>query len=201
MFSRFAACVFVVILLFAVPTGAAAQTGAKALFYDALKGGRESFGSVGIRVWFDVNGTSTTKVAATSAGAHPRLHVRANSGGYLMVWVVDTIGNETQLTRAAGRYPGYRLSQQEEFIASVDVGFAPSDSEKQVIVLFTRSQTEQVRTVLQALTNIGRISGAIAPDGQPLVVQEIDSSAPDEIGIYVVHRSGGEPGVAITIGR
>jgi hypothetical protein len=70
-----------------------------------------------------------------------------------------------------------------------------------VLILFSRSQTEQVRTAAEAREKIRRLSMAIARDGALAIVQEADSSTPGQIGTYVVNRTGAQPGVEIEIGH
>jgi hypothetical protein len=70
-----------------------------------------------------------------------------------------------------------------------------------VLILFARSQTEQVRTAADAREKIRRLSSAMARDGALAIVQEADPSTPGQVGTYVVHREGAQPGVEIEIGH
>jgi uncharacterized pyridoxal phosphate-containing UPF0001 family protein len=70
-----------------------------------------------------------------------------------------------------------------------------------VLILFARSQTEQVRTAAEAREKIRRLSLGMARDGALAIVQEADTSTPGQVGTYVVHRMGAQPGVEIEIGH
>jgi hypothetical protein len=203
MIPRLTSSVFVIAVLAAAcfTVGAAAQAGAKALFYSAPASTTNPFAPVGIRFWFEIDGKKFTDIGAAAVGARIRLHIKANTAGFLTAWVIDANGEEFQVTPMEGRYAGYRLSRDGEFVAPAELEVPSLGSNKRLLILFARSQTEQVGTASRALEKIRRLSNATAPDGAPSIVRETDSSTPDELGVYVVHREGAQPGVEIDLGR
>ena len=58
---------------------------------------------------------------------------------------------------------------------------------------------EQVNSAADARQKIRRLSMTAARDGALAIVQETDTSTPGQIGTYVVHREGAQPGVEIEI--
>ena len=81
--------VSVVLAVFLSP-GAAAQSGAKALFHGPAGSTANPFGPVGIQYWFEnEQGTRFTRARDAGVGARVRLHVQCNTGGWLTVWMTD----------------------------------------------------------------------------------------------------------------
>jgi len=203
MIPRLTSKVFVIAVLAAacLTAAAAAQAGAKALFYSEPGSTANPRGPVGIRFWFEIDGKKFTDIGGAAVGARIRLHVKANTAGYLTAWVIDANGEGFQVTPMEGRFAGYLLSRDGEFVAPAELEVPSLGSNKRLLILFARSQTEQVPTASQALQKIQRLSNAIALDGAPAIVRETDSSTADELGVYVVHRQGAQPGVEIELAR
>ena len=194
--------VSVVLAVFLSP-GAAAQSGAKALFYGPAGSTANPFAPVGIQYWFE-NEQKTRFAQAREAGvgARVRLHVQSNTTGFLTVWMTDkSQQGGIQLTPMEGEWAGYLMEPRRDYVVPVEITVPAAGSDTRVLILFARSQTEQVRTAAQAREKIRRLSMAAARDGALAIVQETDTSTPGQVGTYVVHRAGAQPGVEIEIGQ
>src|SRR5262245_28844580 len=121
MIARLTLSVFVIAVLEAAgfTAGAVVQAGAKALFNSPPATTANPFGPVGIHYWFEIDGKKFGEINA--AGAAARLHIKANTSGFLTAWIMDEIGEGTQLTPMEGRYAGYRMSPDDEFAAAADL--------------------------------------------------------------------------------
>jgi hypothetical protein len=95
---------------------------------------------------------------------------------------------------------GNLMEPRRDYVVPVEITVPAAGSDTRVLILFARSQMEQVRTAAQAREKIQRISMATR-DGASAIVQETDTSTPGQVGTYVVHRWGAQPGVEIEIGH
>jgi hypothetical protein len=183
--------------------GAAAQSSAKALFNGPAGSTANPFGPVGIQYWFEnEQGTRFAQAREAGVGARVRLHVRANTGGWLGVWITDmSQEGGIQLTPMEGQWGGYLMEPRRDYVLPGEITVPAAGSDTRVLILFARSQTEQVRTAAEAREKIRRLSVGVARDGALAIVQETDTSTPGQVGTYVVHRGGAQPGVEIEIGR
>jgi hypothetical protein len=68
-----------------------------------------------------------------------------------------------------------------------------------VLILFARSQTEQVDSLAGCRAKLERLSAGMANDGEPSLVLETDRVTPGEIGTYVVHRGGAQAAAELVI--
>jgi len=197
---RIAPSVLVSVLLAVFLTPRAdAQSGAKALFYGPAGSTANPFRPVGIQYWFE-NEQKTRFAQAREAGvgARVRLHVQSNTDGFLTVWITDENAEGIQLTPMDGQWAGYRIETRRDYAVPGEITVPAAGSGTRVLILFARSQTEQVGTAAQAREKIQRISMAVR-DGASAIVQETDTSTPGQVGTYVVHRWGAQPGVEIDI--
>ena len=199
---RPASSVFVaVVVAVFLASGADAQTGAKALFHSPAGSSANPFGPVGIQYWFEnEQGTRFTQAREAGVGARVRLHIETNTEGFLTVWITTGSDEGIQLTPMEGQWTGYRLEGRREYVVPGEITIPPVGSGTRVLVLFARSQTEQVRSAAGAREKIRRLLSAPARDGALAIVQEADTSTPGHVGTYVVHREGAQPGVEIEIG-
>jgi hypothetical protein len=106
-----------------------------------------------------------------------------------------------QLTPMEGEWAGHLMEPRRDYVVPVKITVPAAGSDTRVLILFARSQTEQVRAAAQAREKIRRVSMAMARDGASAIVQEADTSTPGQIGTYVVNRMGAQPGVEIEIGH
>jgi hypothetical protein len=198
--SRFLASV--VLAVFLTP-GADAQSGAKALFHGPAGSTANPFGPVGIQYWFEnEQGTRFTQARDAGVGARVRLHVRCNTGGWLTVWMTDNSQQGgIQLTPMKGEWSGHLMEPRRDYVVPGTITVPAAGSDTRVLILFARSQTEQVPTTADAREKIRRLSMAAARDGALAIAQEADTSTPGQVGTYVVHRAGAQPGVEIDIGH
>lgn len=193
--------VSVVLAVFLSP-GAAAQSGAKALFHGPAGSTANPFGPVGIQYWFEnEQGTRFTQAHDAGVGARVRLHVQCNTEGWLTVWMTDKSQEGGVQLTPEREWAGYLMEPRRDYVVPVEITVPAAGSDTRVLILFARSQTEQVRTAAQAREKIQRISMATARDGASAIVQETDTSTPGQVGTYVVHRWGAQPGVEIKIGH
>jgi hypothetical protein len=175
-----------------------AQDGAKALFYGAAGSTQNPMGAVGIHYWFENAtdpmifnevGVRFTEPGAAGAGARVRLHVQTNASGFLSVWLIDDTHDGARLTPLDGRASGYQIAGRREQVIPSEIAVPARRGSSSIIILFARSQMEQVGTPRQAR------------DGGPLIVAETDTTTPGQIGTYIVHREGAQPAVEIELGR
>jgi len=193
--------VSVVLAVFLTP-GAAAQSGAKALFYGLAGSTANPFGPVGIRYWFEnEQGTRFTQASDAGVGARVRLHVQSNTEGWLTVWMTDKNQEGGIQLTPERQYAGYLLEPRRDYVVPSTITVPAAGSDTRVLILFARSQTEQVDTAADAREKIRRLSVAVARDGALAIVQQTDTSTPGQVGTYVVHRQGAQPGVEIKIGQ
>ena len=194
--------VSVVLAVFLAPD-ANAQSGAKALFYGPAGSTGNPFGPVGIHYWFEnEQATRFAQAREAGVGARVRLHVQCNTGGWLTVWMTDkSQEGGIQLTPMEGEWAGHLMEPRRDYVVPVKITVPAAGSDTRVLILFARSQTEQVRAAAQAREKIRRVSMAMARDGASAIVQEADTSTPGQIGTYVVNRMGAQPGVEIEIGH
>lgn len=182
-------------------SGAAAQgNGAKALFHGPSGSTPNPYGPVGIHYWFENGeGTRFTRARDGGAGARLRLHIRSNTDGFLTAWLTDGSQAERQLTIKQGQWNGFELQGRREYVVPGEIAVPATASDTRLLILFARSQTEQVGSAADAREKIRRLSQSIARDGAVNIVQEVDTLTPGHAGTYVVHRRGGQPGVEVEI--
>jgi len=194
--------VSVVLAVFLSP-GAAAQSSAKVLFNGPAGSTANPFAPVGIQYWFEnEQGTRFTQARDAGVGARVRMHIQCNTGGWLTVWITDkSQEGGIQLTTMEGQWAGYLMEPRRDYAIPGEITVPAAGSDTRVLILFARSQTEQVRTAAQAHEKIRRLSAAVARDGGLAIVQETDTLTPGQVGTYVVHRAGAQPGVEIEIGQ
>lgn len=193
--------VSVVLAVFLSP-GAAPQTGAKALFYGPAATTANPFAPVGIQYWFEnEQGTRFTQAHDAGVGAHLRLHVQCNTEGWLTVWMTDNSQQGGIQLTPERQYAGYLLEPRRDYVVPGTITVPAAGSDTRVLILFARSQTEQVDTAADAREKIRRLSVVVARDGALAIVQETDTSTPGQVGTYVVNRPGAQPGVEIKIGQ
>jgi hypothetical protein len=194
--------VSVVLAVFLTP-GAEAQSGAKALFYGPAGSTANPTAPVGIQYWFEnEQGTRFAQARDAGVGARVRMHIQSNTEGFLTVWMTDR-SHETgiELTPIQGQWAGSLMEPRRDYAVPGEMTVPDAGSDTRVLILFARSQTEQVRTAAQAHEKIRRLSAAVARDGGLAIVQETDTLTPGQVGTYVVHRAGAQPGVEIEIGQ
>ena len=179
---------------FLVGVAALDQSGAKAL-YDS----QSPFHNVGIHYWLQASdGTRFTERMPSAPTRRFTLHIRSNTGGLLGVW---STSDGAMLPPTYGGYPGHPIQRFAEYVVPGDFRLSQSESDGRVVVLFARSQTEQVREAPDALRKLDRLGKVIHLDGQPSVLTEIDESTGLSVGTYVVNRNGNQPGAALPITR
>src|SRR5688500_20116877 len=95
------------------------------------------------------------------------------------------------------RFHGYLLDAHREYVVAGDFTVETADSATRVLVLFARSQTEQVANAIQARDKIQRLSKERGiGDGLPSIVNSVDESTSGQIGSYTVRRKDGRAGLA-----
>ncbi len=183
--------------------GAAAQSGAKALFHGPAGSTANPFAPVGIQYWFEnEQGTRFIRAHDAGVGARVRMHIQSNTLGFLTVWLTDSNQEAgIQLTPMQGQWAGYLMEPSRDYVVPGEITVPAAGSDTRVLILFARSQTEQVPTAADAREKIRRLSAGVARDGALAIVQETDTSTPGQVGTYVVHRGGAQPGVEIEIGQ
>jgi len=150
---------------------------------------------VGFHYWLQAEDGTRLTEAQAQEGKGYSLHLRNNVGGYLSVFVtVDGV----QLT-PMDEYAGFQLQGNEGYVARGPFRLAPEASAERIVVLFARSQTEQVRTAQQALEKLGTLRAQAGPYGLSLVTEIVKDGA--GLGTYVVHRDGGQPSTTIRLTR
>jgi hypothetical protein len=196
------ALVSVVLAIFLSPL-AAAQSSAKALFNGPAPSTTPPFGPVGIQYWFEnEQGTRFAQARDAGVGARVRMHIQSNTLGFLTVWLTDRSQEAgIQLTPMQGQWAGYLLEPRRDYVVPGEITVPAAGSDTRILVLFARSQTEQVPTAADAREKVRRLSVGVARDGALAIVQETDTSTPGQAGTYVVHRMGAQPGVEIEIGQ
>jgi len=197
------AFLFLLALPLLLSPAAAAQSGAKALFHSPAGSTANPFGPVGIQYWFEnEQGTRFTQAREAGVGARVRLHVQCNTEGFLTVWMTDkSQEGGIQLTPTQGRVTGYLLEPRRDYVVPSEITVPATGGDTRVLILFARAQMEQVPTAADAREKIRRLSKDAARDGALAIVQEADTSTPGQVGTYVVHREGAQPGVEIEIGH
>jgi len=200
---RLASSVLLPVVLAVSPAvGVNAQSGAKALFHGPAGSTANPYGPVGIHYWFENDqGTRFTQARDAGAGARLRLHIRSNTGGFLTAWMIDGSDEGIQLTATKEQWAGHQMEARRDYVVPGEILVPASGKATRLLILFARAQMEQVATAAGAREKIRRLSLAIARDGGFAIVQETDTSTPGQVGTYVVHREGAQPGVEIDIER
>jgi hypothetical protein len=97
-------------------------------------------------------------------------------------------------------HAGYLTGQTGTVYAVPGDGqFASSGSAKSIIILFSRSETEQANSPASARVRFAAISARKARDGSTMMVRESDDSTLGEVGTYVVNRQGGPLAIEIVL--
>jgi hypothetical protein len=192
----------IVLAMFLSP-GADAQNGAKALFHSPAGSSANPFGPVGIQYWFEnEQGTRFAQARDAGVGARVRMHIQSNTEGFLTVWMTDRSRDAgIPLMPTRGQCADYLMEPRRDYVVPGEITIPAAGSDTRVLILFARSETEQVCTAEQAREKIRRLSQGVARDGALAIVQEADTSTPGQVGTYVVHRAGAQPGVEIEIGH
>ena len=200
---RLTSCVLVPLALAASLASAAyTQSSAKVLFQGPAGSTANPYGPVGVQYWFENDrGTRFTQARDAGAGARLRLHVQSNTDGFLTVWMTEGSDAGVQLTPMDGQYAGYGMGARRAYVVPGDIMVPAEGNTTRVLILFARAQMEQVRSAAGAREKIRRLSTLLASDGALAIVQEVDTSTPGQVGTYVVHREGAQPGVEVDIGR
>jgi len=165
---------------------AVAQSGAKTL-YNAPS----SLQNVGIHDWLQArDGTRFTERMPVASTGPFTLHIRSNRSGFLGVW---TTSDGAMLTPVYEGYAGHLIEASSVYVVPAEFRLSRSESDGRVVVLFARSQTEQVRDAEAARRKL---------DGrQPFIVTEFDDVIGPGLGTYVVNRVGSQPGVVLPLTR
>ena len=93
------------------------------------------------------------------------------------------------------------MEPRRDYVVPGTIAVPAAGSDTRLLILFARSQTEQVPAAADAREEIRRLSVAAARDGALAIVQETDTSTPGQVGTYLVHREGAQPGAEIGIGH
>ena len=203
MTGRLASSVLLPVVLAVSPAlGVNAQSGAKALFHGPAGSSANPYGPVGIHYWFENDqGATFTQARDAGVGARLRLHIRSNTGGFLTVWMSDGSDEGIQLTATKGQWADHQMEARRDYVIPGEIVVPAAGSATRLLILFARAQMEQVGTPAGAREKIRRLSLAIGRDGGLAIVQETDTSTPGQVGTYVVHRDGAQPGVEVEIER
>ena len=155
--------------------------------------------NVGIHYWFqdETGARLTEEQAAERTERAYMLHIRGNVDAFLTVWLVSDDGGR-ELTPVQGRYSGYLLPLGTEYVVAAPLRFT-ENSTRRVILVFSRSQTEQVVDAAQALKRLEDISARKTPDGSPQLVRGTDATTAGQLGTYVVNRRGAPLAAAISL--
>jgi hypothetical protein len=149
------------------------------------------YGSVGLHYWFENDaGERLIDVQAAASHAGLTLHVRGNTGGFLTVWSLDAT--------SGAQMAGARLAPGTELVVPGRVEFRGGDATRRLILLFSRSETEQATEPANASRRFLTFSRRTA-DGRPQIVRGIDAETPGQVGMYVVNRVGGPVGAEISL--
>jgi hypothetical protein len=141
---------------------------------------------VGIEYWLESKAGLRLTEHTIAPGVRYTLHIKSNSAGFLGVW---TTSNGERVTPDYEGFSGHRLEAHTVYVAPGDFRKSSSPSDGSVVVLFSRSQTEQVRTAEQALQKLNRLGPALF-------------SEPGAKGsTFIYHRDGAQPAVQISITR
>ena len=109
------------------------------------------------------------------------MHLRGNTSAFLTVWMSDSTHESLELTTRsaagpAGRWTGYLLDRDLDYVVSGEFEAAPVERATRIIFLVARSQTEQVDSFSGCQEKLQRIAGRTAPDGESVLVREVDRS-------------------------
>jgi hypothetical protein len=186
------------------PYQAALQEGARALYADprweqpSPNVNAWAARHVGIYCWFENAGGERFADTQVPMGQRVRLRIRPNVAGFLTVWQAAPDGPGEQLTPMDGRYFGHRLAVDKDY--TVDREFLVTSSPLELLVLFARSQTEQVASVAMARDKLAFLRARTLPDGGSALVRETETRTPGAIGTYIVHRTGAQAGGELIVG-
>jgi hypothetical protein len=151
-------------------------------------------GHVGLHYWFENDKGTMFSVnrAATEVGRFT-LHVRNNvGGGYLTAFEVKPAGG-VRLTPGSSY-----LMRDETYVVPADFEFTAGDAARRLVILFSRSETEQVGGAVEALAKLERISKQTGSNGLKLL-WDADDTTPGQIGNYAVNQDGGPTGAEIVL--
>jgi hypothetical protein len=176
------------------------QSSAKALFHAAPGSTGNPYGPVGICYWFASEaGARFVDARDAGAGARVTLHVQSNTAGFLTAWTIDNDGRGLQLTPMEGQYSGYLLAALQDYAVPNAITLPSKGASMHLLILFARSQTEQVGSAAGAREKIQQVSTWPARDGGSPIVSETDAASAQAC-TYVVHREGAQPGIEVEIG-
>jgi hypothetical protein len=136
-------------------------------------------GYIGIRYWLQTEDGSRLTEAQAQPGKRYSVQIRSNVAGLLMVFVTADGSELTSPTHPP--YGGMELRPGSEFTLPGTFRLVQDVSSERLVFLFARSQTEMVRTAVQAMEKLGRL-------GPSLVSETVAEGA--ELGTYVVNRHG-----------
>jgi hypothetical protein len=192
------------IVLVTIKLAAIDQLDAKFLFHNPHAGEpvKTSIGVrpptfVGIRYWFQTAAGRRMNESEASRSAEPLdLHVQSNFRGFLTVWENRTSG-WSQLTpfdpdayiSGNGRWSGVQIDPSASYVLPQKVKFERIAQPGRLIVIFSRSQTEQPHDPKDAAQTFTRHSTWRGPDGLPVLLRAEDETATTP-ATYVVNRIG-----------
>ncbi len=177
----------------------AQQTSAKAKFYERLRSNATGpIDNVGIRFWFeDARAIPFTANQAADIGGRFTLHIRNNVGhGFLTVWSIGEKGG-VEMTPREGRYAGFMMGKQE-YVVPGEFQFKTGATAKRVIIVFSRSQTEQASDPASAEERLAEILRWTGRNGRQ-VISESDESTPEQVGRYVLNQDGAAVATEIVV--
>jgi len=193
-----------------------AQVGSRELFYDPATGVAlqanerrrdpktgmlrvklakpEEVKYVGIHYWLELEGVGlVTDDRVFRTGNRIKLHVRSNADGYLSLWTLDPSGRGQLLYPPPGRTGGGNFVKADtDYTHPGFITFKPPAEEERLVVFFSRSSAD-----IPAPTGKGgdaeTVATALRPKGEKALIfeEETVKQNPDEVGTYVVNRSGG----------
>jgi len=141
---------------------------------------------VGIEYWLQDKSGLKLSEGTIAPGVRYALHIKSNSTGFLGVW---TTADGTRWTPDYEGFPGHRVEAHSIYVVPGDFRKSSSPTDGSVVILFARSQTEQVKTSEDALRKLSRLKPALF-------------SEPGATGsTFIFHRDGGQPAVEIAVTR
>lgn len=154
---------------------------------------------VGIHYWFEgEDRRPVTAVQAATLGGAFSLHVRSNVSGFMGVWFVD--GQRLQLTpEVLSDYGANRVDPGKNYTVSGDFQFFTSAHRTSLIVLLSRSETETVKSAVDARNKLEGIVRRVGKNGLPQLIYETEGTLANQVGHYVVNQTGGVVATEIVI--
>lgn len=147
---------------------------------------------VGIHYWFEgADHQPVTAFQAANLGGTYTLHIRSNVSGFMGIWSVNgqRLGIKPEVI---SEYSANRVIPEQSYtVSDGDFQFSPSARPTSVFVLFSRSETETVKTVADARNKLDRIVTLGGRNGLPALVHESEGALAGQVGTYVVNQGGG----------